>query len=143
MPFLKRFLVTLLRTLARAVLAKYHPDVVGVTGSVGKTSATGAITTVLSATYEVGKPPKNYNNEIGLPLAVLGLASGGRSPLAWLRVIAHGVGLLVRRVPYPKILVLELGADHPGAIADRVALVRPRGGAGTPVGPARPGAQRR
>lgn len=136
MPFLKRLLIAILRRLARGVLLKYHPDVVGVTGSVGKTSAIGAIATVLASTYSVGRPPKNYNNEIGLPLAVLGATSGGRSPSAWLRVIVRGLGLLVRRAPYPKILVLELGADHPGDIAALVELVRPRVGVVTTVGSA-------
>lgn len=136
MPWVKRLLISVLRFLARAVLAKYRPDIVGVTGSVGKTSATSAIATVLASTYAVGRPPKNYNNEIGLPLAVLGVASGGRSILAWLRVIGHGVRLIVSRTPYPKILVLELGADHPGDIPSLVSLVRPRVGVVTAIGQA-------
>jgi UDP-N-acetylmuramoyl-tripeptide--D-alanyl-D-alanine ligase len=45
--------------------------VVGITGSVGKTSAKESIAAVLSQRYRVYKSPGNFNNEIGLPLALL------------------------------------------------------------------------
>jgi UDP-N-acetylmuramoyl-tripeptide--D-alanyl-D-alanine ligase len=45
--------------------------VVGVTGSVGKTSAKEAIAAVLAQRFRVYRSPGNYNNEIGLPLSLL------------------------------------------------------------------------
>ena len=45
--------------------------VVGITGSVGKTSAKESIASVLGQRYRVYKSPGNFNNEIGLPLALL------------------------------------------------------------------------
>ncbi|MBQ7942867.1 MAG: UDP-N-acetylmuramoyl-tripeptide--D-alanyl-D-alanine ligase [Lachnospiraceae bacterium] len=45
--------------------------VVGITGSVGKTSTKEVIASVLSAKYKVLKTEGNFNNEVGLPLTVL------------------------------------------------------------------------
>lgn len=44
--------------------------VIGITGSVGKTSTKEMIASVLSRKYQVLKTPGNFNNEIGLPLTV-------------------------------------------------------------------------
>jgi UDP-N-acetylmuramoyl-tripeptide--D-alanyl-D-alanine ligase len=45
--------------------------VIGITGSVGKTSAKESIAAVLSQRYKVYRSPGNFNNEIGLPLSIL------------------------------------------------------------------------
>ena len=47
--------------------------VVGITGSVGKTTTREAVAQVLSGRYETLESPRNFNSEIGLPLALLGL----------------------------------------------------------------------
>ena len=77
----------MLRFMARTVLWKYKPEVIGITGSVGKSSAKEAIALVLSSQYRVRKNEGNYNNEIGLPLTILGCKTGGRSLWAWLKII--------------------------------------------------------
>lgn len=58
--------------------AKYYRSLfsipfVGVTGSVGKTTAKEMVSAVLSRKYKVLKTPENLNNEIGVPLTVLSL----------------------------------------------------------------------
>lgn len=108
----------LLRTFSKKILAKYRPDVVGITGSVGKTSAKEAVAEVLSSRFVVRASKKNYNNEIGLPLAVIGVdTSPGRSLIGWAVVFWRASRLLAVRVKnYPQILVLEMGADKPGDI---------------------------
>lgn len=45
--------------------------VIGITGSVGKTSAKESIASVLAQRYKVFRSPGNFNNEIGLPLSIL------------------------------------------------------------------------
>ena len=47
--------------------------VVGVTGSVGKSTTKEMIAAVLGVKYRTGKSPANHNNDIGMPMAVLGL----------------------------------------------------------------------
>ena len=115
---LKTFLVYFLRLLAKKIIKKYNPDVIGITGSVGKTSAKESVTAVLGSKFNVRSNYKNYNNEIGLPLTVIGFdKSPGHSFFGWLNVFLKAVELLcVRDANYPEILVLEMGADKPGDI---------------------------
>lgn len=47
--------------------------VVGITGSVGKTSTKEMISSVLEQKYSVHKTAGNFNNEIGLPLTIFGI----------------------------------------------------------------------
>ena len=90
----------------------------GITGSIGKTSSKEAITTVLKSRFSVRANFKNYNNEIGLPLSIIGIEkSPGRSLIGLLLVFWQAVKLLcVKDSRYPEILVLEMGADKPGDI---------------------------
>ena len=50
---------------------RLNARVVGITGSVGKTSAKESIAAVLSQRYKVFRSPGNFNNEVGLPLSLL------------------------------------------------------------------------
>ncbi|MBI4450254.1 UDP-N-acetylmuramoyl-tripeptide--D-alanyl-D-alanine ligase [Candidatus Uhrbacteria bacterium] len=134
---MRRFLLSLLAYLARAVVRRQRPTIVGVTGSVGKTSTRDAIRVVLAADRNVRSSPKNYNNEIGLPIAIIGGRAPGRSPFRWLAAIGRGIGLAcVHTLRYPDILVLEYGADHPGDIAYLTRIAPPNIAVVTAVGPA-------
>lgn len=116
---LKNILHYILRVLSKKVLKKYRPDVIGITGSIGKTSTKEATAAILSCRFRVRKNSKNYNNEIGVPLTILGFEkTPGASIFGWLKVFGRGLKLLSRREEnYPEILVLEMGADKPGDIA--------------------------
>lgn len=65
--------VKALGKLAKNYRDLFNIPVIAVTGSVGKTSTKDMIASVLSARYKVHKTKGNFNNEIGLPLSVLGL----------------------------------------------------------------------
>ncbi|MBI5729033.1 MAG: UDP-N-acetylmuramoyl-tripeptide--D-alanyl-D-alanine ligase [Candidatus Magasanikbacteria bacterium] len=107
-----------LKKFSSAIIRKYHPDVIGITGSVGKTSAKEAIRMVLESRFDVRASAKNYNNQVGVPLTIIGVAkTPGHSILGWFMVFAQALRLLiVRDANYPKTLVLEMGADRPGDI---------------------------
>ncbi len=113
----RKILEKLLRSMTRAVLRKYQPLIVGITGSVGKSSTKEAIALVLGVTYRVRKAEGNYNNEIGIPLTVLGVESGGSSFLRWFLVFWKWLLLMVLPAKYPEVLVLEMGIDRPGDMA--------------------------
>ena len=70
--------------MAVAVLKRHKPKIVAITGSVGKTSTKAAVFTVLSSKYYVRENQKNYNNEIGIPLTIIGNESGGKNILKWI-----------------------------------------------------------
>ncbi|HYC82936.1 MAG TPA: UDP-N-acetylmuramoyl-tripeptide--D-alanyl-D-alanine ligase [Candidatus Paceibacterota bacterium] len=114
---LKRVVIAILTWEAKMILKKYRPKVVGITGSVGKTSTKEAVATVLATKYDVRKSPKSYNSEFGVPLTVIGRTSAWGSLSGWLLNILAGLKPLLTKQPYPEWLVLEIGADRPGDIA--------------------------
>ena len=76
----KNRVIILVKNVIKAIqdIAKYKREnsnvkVVGITGSVGKTSTKDIVASVLSQKYKVLKTQGNYNNEIGLPLTILSL----------------------------------------------------------------------
>jgi len=97
------------------ILAKYKPKIIGITGSVGKTSTKEAVYTVLKGKFNVRRNTKNYNNEIGLPLTIIGSDSPGKSIFGWSEVFFKALKLILfKDENYPKILILEMGVDQPG-----------------------------
>ena len=123
---LKHFIHWSLGVLTRCIIKKYRPRIVAITGSVGKTSAKAAVAAVLRQRFRVGFSEKNFNNELGVPLTVLQCDAPGRSPLAWVGVYVRGLWLLCANDPlFPQVLVLEMGADHPGDIAHLMKIAPP------------------
>ncbi len=124
---MQSLLKKLLRFLAVNILARYRPRIVAVAGSVGKTSTVRAVTAALGRSFDVRGSVKNFNNEIGVPLAIIGAAaSGGRSPLRWAAIIWRGLRLIYGRAAvYPAVLVLEMAVDHPGDMAYLTSLAPP------------------
>ncbi|MFZ5982175.1 MAG: UDP-N-acetylmuramoyl-tripeptide--D-alanyl-D-alanine ligase, partial [Patescibacteria group bacterium] len=121
----KIFLEKTLAFLAGLILKKYHPKIIGITGSIGKTSTKEAVFSVLSSQFRVRKNEKNYNNEIGLPLTIIGVESPGKSVLGWMYVLLRWIGLIIFPMKYPEVLVLEMGADRSGDIKYLSQLVKP------------------
>lgn len=110
----RKILEKLLRFMARKVLQKYQPLIVGITGSVGKSSTKEAVALVLAVAYTIRKADGNYNNEIGIPLTVIGAQSGGSSLFRWTGVFFRWLFVMIFPVRYPEVLVLEMGIDRPG-----------------------------
>ena len=69
-----------LKDFARWYRQRRDALVVGVTGSVGKTTTREMIYAVLRTRFDGCRSPKNYNNHIGLPLSVLDMNDGTTSP---------------------------------------------------------------
>ncbi len=127
----------ILKLLASAVVRKYHPLVIGITGSVGKTSTRNAIQAVLAPSWHVRASQKSYNNEWGVPLTILGEDTPGKNIAQWLRLLIRSLRLLIRHDPhYPQILILEMGADKPGDLAYLTSMAHPTIGILTAVGEA-------
>ena len=133
---MKKIISYLLKRLAKKFIKKYRPKIIGITGSVGKSSAKEMIYAILKDHFEVRRTIKNYNNELGVPLTILGRLSPGKSLSGWLRVfwMAFG-GLIFREISYPKILVLEMGVDRLGDIKYLTTIVQPEIGVITAIAP--------
>lgn len=116
----------LLSFFARSIVKKYNPVVVGITGSVGKTSSKEAISLILSCQKRVRSNFSNYNNEFGLPLTIIGLKSPGKNLFKWVKVFVFATNLLLfKDKNYPEILVLEMGVDREGDMDYLLKIVKP------------------
>ena len=90
-----------LRALASAYRDRFAIPLIQITGSVGKTTTKEMISAVLGARLRVYKTPGNFNNDIGTPLTLLGLA------------------------PEHQAAVIETGMNHFGEIRYLGEMVRP------------------
>jgi UDP-N-acetylmuramoyl-tripeptide--D-alanyl-D-alanine ligase len=122
---LRACVAALLGQCAHAVIRKYHPKIVMITGSVGKTSTKDAIAAALSHSHFIWASEKSYNSEFGVPLTILGVKNPWSNLFAWLHVFKEVLALLLLPNHYPKILVLEVGADHPGDLAKILRIATP------------------
>ena len=114
-------------------LAKYYRSlfkvrVVGITGSVGKTTTKEMLTAILEQKWKVLKNKANYNNEIGLPLTLFELDRSHE--VAVLEMAMRGLGEIQRlaSIAKPEIgVITNIGISHierlgsQGAIADAKA----------------------
>ena len=122
---LRSFAAWIFAHLARAVITKYQPMIVMVTGSVGKTSTKDAVAAALSTTYDLRTSEKSYNSEFGVPFTILGAHNPWNSITAWIGVVQRAFALVFITQPYPKLLVLEVGADRPGDLAKILKIATP------------------
>jgi UDP-N-acetylmuramoyl-tripeptide--D-alanyl-D-alanine ligase len=112
--FLKNIIIAILTWEARAIIKKHKPVIIGVTGSVGKTSMKDAIAGVVATTYSVRASQKSFNSEFGVPLTILGEDTAWGSVTGWIGIIGSGLKTMLMSGRYPEVLVLEVGVDHPG-----------------------------
>lgn len=129
-------LLSILAFLSRMIILRHKPYVIGVTGTVGKTTITTHIARYLKKIYgeeAVMISPYHYNGEYGLPLSILWARTGGKNPFLWLWVLAVFIKRLL--FPYPRYLILEYGIDHPGEMEFLLSIVIPDIAILTPVAP--------
>jgi len=131
----RKFIQHILKYLTKLILWRYKPLIIGVTGSVGKTSTKEAIYTVLKNRFRVERNVFNLNTEIGMPLTIIRGKDAKRNIFLWFYNFFHTIWLFIFKTKkYPQILVLEMSEDAPGMIKYLVDLARPKIGAITTIG---------
>jgi len=112
--FLRNSVLRILEFLAKQKLKRMEAKIIGITGSVGKTSCKDLVADVLSTHYKVLKNEKSYNSEFGLLLTILRQKSGFSSPSQWIKIILKGFVQTFFVKETFDYLVLEMGVDKPG-----------------------------
>lgn len=109
--------------LAKAYKEKISPLTVAVTGSVGKTTTKEFIYAVLSEKYNTLKTSGNFNNEIGLPMTLLGLSFDHNAVVLEMGMSGSGEIDYLSRIAVPNIgVVTNIGTSHIGQLGSREAI---------------------
>jgi UDP-N-acetylmuramoyl-tripeptide--D-alanyl-D-alanine ligase len=122
----KKILQYYLKYITKLVLFVHNPVIIAVSGSTNKTFTKYEIKKVLEKKgLNVRANPKNFNTEIGLPLAVLNLPSGYNSYRNWIPVMKKSL-FCIFQSNFPKYLVLELGVSRKGDMKYLLSIVKPK-----------------
>jgi UDP-N-acetylmuramoyl-tripeptide--D-alanyl-D-alanine ligase len=114
----KKLVAAVLGYQVKKLRQKNNFKIVGVVGSIGKTSTKLAIANVLKAGVRVQYQEGNYNDLVSVPLIFFGQELPSLfNPLAWIMVFWRNQKIL--KQPYPfDVVVVELGSDAPGQIRE-------------------------
>lgn len=114
-----------LQEIAHGYRKEFSPLVVGVTGSVGKTTTKEMIASVLSAKYNTLKTIGNYNNEIGLPFTICNLERGHEAAVIEMGMNHFGEISRLTRVTQPDIAVISaIGQSHIEFLGSKEGILR-------------------
>lgn len=116
--------VKALQEIAEYKRSLYNIPVIGVTGSVGKTSTKDIIASVMSTKYKVLKTEGNYNNEIGLPLTILKLKEHNAMVLEMGMSALGEISLLTKIAKPTTAVVTIIGSSHIGELGSRENILK-------------------
>ncbi|MFC1700762.1 UDP-N-acetylmuramoyl-tripeptide--D-alanyl-D-alanine ligase [Patescibacteria group bacterium] len=135
---MRKILQYILKILSKIIIWKYDPEIIAITGSVGKTNTREAIYRVLKKQFRVRRNIKNYNNEIGVPLTILGQDLSPEmkfsSLFSWLKIFLKAGLTIIWDNNYPEILILEMGVAEPGDMEYLLSFIPVKVGIFTAIG---------
>jgi UDP-N-acetylmuramoyl-tripeptide--D-alanyl-D-alanine ligase len=119
----------ILAWLAKRYITQHKPLVIGINGSVGKTSSRMIIAQTLEKFLphqKIYTSPKNFNGELWLSLSIFGIESFFPRVYDFLYTLFHALDLVFvsKKKPYD-ILILEYGIDTPGEMDFLLSIVKP------------------
>lgn len=104
-----------LQTLAREVLAKKKTKVIGITGSVGKTTTKEFLHDLLKTRFTVEKNPRSYNSQLTLPLVILRAPEQLDFLILEMSMTSKGhIANLVNIAPPTLVIMTPIGLVHAG-----------------------------
>lgn len=114
-----------LKKLAAYYRSTLEIPVVGITGSVGKTSTKEFIASVLSTKYKVLKTEGNFNNEIGLPLTIMNIRPEHQVAVIEMGISDFGEMTRLSKIARPDICVItNIGICHLENLKDRDGVLK-------------------
>ena len=114
-----------LGVMAKKYIKSFNIPVVGITGSVGKTTAKEMIAQILSTEYNVHKTVGNYNNHIGLPLSVLELKHEHTAAVFEMGMSSLGEIEYLSDIIRPDIgVITNIGMSHIEKLGTRQNILR-------------------
>jgi UDP-N-acetylmuramoyl-tripeptide--D-alanyl-D-alanine ligase len=131
MKIVARIVLRYLQFLTRLYIKRYNPEIIGLTGSVGKSTLTVAIHSILSTKYKVGMTFRHghgLNSESGIPFAILDVPVDRYGPFDWIRYLfAASLHFIVKKPTYEKFII-EMGVDKPGDMEFSLGMAKPKTG---------------
>ena len=116
--------VEAIQKLAKYKRSLYNIPVIGITGSVGKTSTKDIIASVMSKKYKTLKTEGNYNNEIGLPLTILKLKDHEAIVLEMGMSSLGEISLLTNIAKPTTAVITIIGSSHIGELGSRENILK-------------------
>ncbi len=114
-----------LKDIAEAYRKKLSIKVVGITGSVGKTSTKEFIAGVLAEKYHILKTEGNFNNEIGVPLTLLRIRREHEIAVVEMGISDFGEMHRLSKMARPDVCVMtNIGQSHLNNLKDRDGILR-------------------
>lgn len=114
-----------LKDIAEFYRSTLSIKIIGITGSVGKTSTKEMISAVLSQKYNVLKTEGNFNNEIGLPLTILRIRREHEVAVVEMGISEFGEMHRIAKVAKPDVCVMtNIGQCHLENLIDRDGVLR-------------------
>ena len=113
------------KDIAEFYLKQLNIPVVGITGSVGKTSTKEVIASVLKEKYRTLKTQGNFNNELGLPLTVFRLRDEDQIAVLEMGISDFGEMTRLTRIARPDTCVItNIGTCHLENLGDREGVLK-------------------
>jgi len=132
MSYSQRCYLLFLHLCTRLQLAKYSPQIIGITGSAGKSSAVLATYIVLHSQYkEAVQYTKKGNSETGIPFEVLHIPVENYQGIHWLAPLFLSVWRLMTYWPSFQFFVVEMGVDSerpPKNMSYQLSMIQPKVG---------------
>lgn len=114
-----------LKDIAEYYRSTLEIPVIGITGSVGKTSTKEMIASVLSVKFNTLKTAGNFNNEIGLPLTVFNIREEHEAAVLEMGISDFGEMHRLSKIARPNICVItNIGLCHLEFLGDRDGVLR-------------------